>query len=61
MADSQTALRAFANPGRRRALHVLAQEERTSGSLAELCGWSKPAASQSDRLSVLEDAIRAPR
>ena len=54
MADSQTALRAFANPGRRRALHVLAQEEKTSGSLADLCGWSKPAASQ--HLKVLREA-----
>jgi DNA-binding transcriptional ArsR family regulator len=30
------------------------QEERTSGSLAEECGWTKPAASQ--HLKVLRDA-----
>ena len=54
MADSQAALRAFANPGRRRALEALAQEERSSGSLADLCGWSKPAASQ--HLKVLREA-----
>jgi DNA-binding transcriptional ArsR family regulator len=54
MADSQAALRAFANPGRRRALQALTQEERTSGSLAALCGWSKPAASQ--HLKVLREA-----
>jgi DNA-binding transcriptional ArsR family regulator len=54
MSDSQSALRAFAHPGRRRALEVLAGEERTSGSLAALCGWSKPAASQ--HLKVLREA-----
>lgn len=30
------------------------REERTSGSLAEECGWTKPAASQ--HLKVLRDA-----
>ena len=54
MVDSQAALRAFANPGRRRALQALTQGETTSGSLAELCGWSKPAASQ--HLKVLREA-----
>jgi DNA-binding transcriptional ArsR family regulator len=54
MSDSQAALRALANPGRRRALQALTHEERTSGSLAALCGWSKPAASQ--HLKVLREA-----
>ena len=54
MADSQAALRAFANPGRRRALEALSGGERSSGWLAELCGWSKPAASQ--HLKVLREA-----
>jgi DNA-binding transcriptional ArsR family regulator len=54
MPDSQAALRAFAHPGRRRALEALTQAERTSGSLAELCGWSRPAASQ--HLKVLRQA-----
>jgi DNA-binding transcriptional ArsR family regulator len=101
MSDSQAAVRAISNPGRRRALQALAQEETTSGELAALCGWSRPAASQhlkvlreaglvdvradgnrrlyrtrsqglaqlrdfldefwTDRLSVLEDEIRAPK
>ena len=35
-------------------LEVLARGERTSGSLANDCGWSKPAASQ--QLKVLREA-----
>jgi DNA-binding transcriptional ArsR family regulator len=52
--DSDTALRALAHPGRRRVLTALALRERTSGSLAAECGWSKPAASQ--QLKVLRAA-----
>jgi DNA-binding transcriptional ArsR family regulator len=52
--DSESALRALAHPGRRRVLEVLAADERTSGSLAEECGWTKPAASQ--HLKVLLEA-----
>lgn len=54
MTSFEAALRALANPGRRRALEALMREERTSGSLAEECGWTKPAASQ--HLKVLRDA-----
>lgn len=54
MITSDPALRALAHPGRRRVLAALMQEERTSGSLAAECGWSKPAASQ--HLKVLRDA-----
>lgn len=46
MRDSDAALRALAHPGRRRVLELLAGAERTSGSLAAACGWTKPAASQ---------------
>jgi DNA-binding transcriptional ArsR family regulator len=35
-------------------LEALATDERTSGSLADECGWTKPAASQ--HLKVLLDA-----
>jgi DNA-binding transcriptional ArsR family regulator len=52
--DAETALRAIANPGRRRALELASERERTSGELAEACGWSRPAASQ--QLKVLRDA-----
>jgi len=52
--EREAALRALAHPGRRRALELLAQAERTSGSLAAACGWSKPAASQ--QLRVLKAA-----
>jgi DNA-binding transcriptional ArsR family regulator len=48
------ALRALTHPGRRRALGLLAGAERTSGALAQECGWSKPAASQ--QLKVLREA-----
>jgi len=54
VSDSEAALRALAHPGRRRVLEVLMREERTSGSLATECGWTKPAASQ--HLKVLRDA-----
>jgi DNA-binding transcriptional ArsR family regulator len=47
-------LRALAHPGRRRALELLAGAERTSGSVAAACGWTKPAASQ--QLRVLRAA-----
>ncbi len=50
----EVALRALAHPGRRRALELLAGAERSSGSLAEACGWTKPAASQ--QLKVLREA-----
>jgi len=48
------ALRALAHPGRRRVLEILVHSERTSGSLALECGWTKPAASQ--QLKVLREA-----
>ena len=54
MRDSESALRALAHPGRRRVLEVLVLEERTSGSNAAECGWTKPAASQ--QLKVLLEA-----
>jgi DNA-binding transcriptional ArsR family regulator len=50
----EAALRALAHPGRRQALELLAGTERTSGSLAAACGWTKPAASQ--QLKVLREA-----
>jgi DNA-binding transcriptional ArsR family regulator len=50
-AGREAALRALAHPGRRRVLELLAGAERTSGSLAAACGWTKPAASQ--QLKVL--------
>jgi len=53
-APRDVALRALAHPGRRRVLELLAAGERTSGTLAEECGWSKPAASQ--QLRVLREA-----
>jgi DNA-binding transcriptional ArsR family regulator len=52
--DSDVALRALAHPARRQALEALVREERTSGSLAAECGWTKPAASQ--HLKVLRNA-----
>ena len=52
--DSDAALRALAHPGRRRVLEILSRSERTSGSLALECGWTKPAASQ--QLKVLREA-----
>jgi DNA-binding transcriptional ArsR family regulator len=52
--DAESALRAIAHPGRRRALELVSAGERTSGALAEACGWSRPAASQ--QLKVLRDA-----
>jgi DNA-binding transcriptional ArsR family regulator len=54
MRDSESALRALAHPGRRQVLEALVREERTSGSLAVECGWTKPAASQ--HLKVLREA-----
>ena len=54
MRDFEAALRALAHPGRRQVLEVLVQDERTSGSLAAECGWTKPAASQ--HLKVLREA-----
>jgi DNA-binding transcriptional ArsR family regulator len=54
MGGREAALRALAHPGRRRVLELLAAGERTSGALAERCGWSKPAASQ--QLKVLRGA-----
>ena len=51
--DSDAALRALAHPGRRQVLEILAGGERTSGSLALECGWTKPAASQ--QLKVLRE------
>ena len=52
--EREASLRALAHPGRRRVLELLAHAERTSGSLATECGWSKPAASQ--QLKVLKQA-----
>jgi DNA-binding transcriptional ArsR family regulator len=52
--DAEAALRAIANPARRRALGLVSEGERTSGELAAACGWSRPAASQ--QLKVLRDA-----
>ena len=54
MQQRDAALRALAHPGRRRVLELLAAAERTSGALAEECGWTKPAASQ--QLKVLREA-----
>ena len=42
------------HPGRRQLLEALVRRERTSGSLAAECGWTKPAASQ--HLKVLRNA-----
>ncbi|MGN6794370.1 MAG: ArsR/SmtB family transcription factor [Streptosporangiaceae bacterium] len=53
MRGREAALRALAHPGRRRVLELLAGGERTSGALAEECGWTKPAASQ--QLKVLRE------
>src|SRR6266852_2566973 len=50
----EVVLRALALPDRRRALELLAGAERSSGSLAAACGWTKPAASQ--QLKVLREA-----
>ena len=52
--DTESALRAIAHAGRRHALHLVSTGERTSGELADACGWSRPAASQ--QLKVLRDA-----
>jgi DNA-binding transcriptional ArsR family regulator len=52
--DTESALRAIAHPGRRRALELVSTRELTSGELADSCGWSRPAASQ--QLKVLRDA-----
>lgn len=52
--DAESALRAIAHPGRRHALELVSARSRTSGELAEACGWSRPAASQ--QLKVLRDA-----
>jgi DNA-binding transcriptional ArsR family regulator len=52
--DAEMALRAIANPARRRALELVSAGERTSSELADACGWSRPAASQ--QLKVLRDA-----
>ena len=52
--DTESALRAIAHHGRRRALELVSSSERTSGELADACGWSRPAASQ--QLKVLRDA-----
>ena len=48
------ALRAIAHPGRRLALHLASTGARSSGELAEACGWTRPATSQ--HLKVLRQA-----
>jgi DNA-binding transcriptional ArsR family regulator len=52
--DAEAALRALAHPGRRKMLQLVWDGERTSGELAEQCGFSKPATSQ--HLKVLREA-----
>jgi DNA-binding transcriptional ArsR family regulator len=52
--DTEAALRALAHPGRRRVLHLVTGAARSSGELAEACGWTRPATSQ--HLKVLKDA-----
>jgi DNA-binding transcriptional ArsR family regulator len=51
--DPDAALRALANPSRRRALELVSGRARTSGDIAAKCGWTKPAASQ--QLKLLRD------
>ena len=53
-AQTDLALRALAHEGRRQALRLLQHGERTSGQLADACGWARPAASQ--HLGVLREA-----
>ena len=53
-ATADAALRAIAHPGRRLALHLASSRARSSGELAEACGWTRPATSQ--HLKVLRDA-----
>jgi DNA-binding transcriptional ArsR family regulator len=52
--DADAALRALAHPGRRRAVALVSGAARSSGELAEACGWTRPATSQ--HLKVLRDA-----
>jgi DNA-binding transcriptional ArsR family regulator len=52
--DTDAALRALAHPGRRRVLQLVATGARSSGELADACGWTRPATSQ--HLKVLRDA-----
>jgi DNA-binding transcriptional ArsR family regulator len=52
--DTEAALRALAHPGRRRALQLVTGGARSSGELAEACGWTRPATSQ--HLKVLREA-----
>jgi DNA-binding transcriptional ArsR family regulator len=53
-AGTDLALRALAHDGRRTALRLLQGGEHTSGQVAEVCGWARPAASQ--HLAVLKEA-----
>jgi DNA-binding transcriptional ArsR family regulator len=52
--DTDAALRALAHPGRRRVLQLVATSARSSGELADACGWTRPATSQ--HLKVLREA-----
>src|SRR5512133_3258387 len=52
--DADAALRALAHPGRRLAVTLAADTARSSGELADACGWTRPATSQ--HLKVLRDA-----
>jgi DNA-binding transcriptional ArsR family regulator len=52
--DTEAALRAFAHPGRRRVLELVAARQLSSGEIAAACGWSRPATSQ--HLRVLRES-----
>ena len=52
--DADAALRALAHPGRRRAVRLVCDAPRSSGELADACGWTRPATSQ--HLKVLTGA-----
>ncbi len=52
------ALRALANPTRRAILHLVWDQERNSGQIAEQVGLSRPAASQHLRVLRSADLVR---
>jgi DNA-binding transcriptional ArsR family regulator len=56
--DTEAALRAFAHPGRRRVLELVAARQLSSGEIATACGWSRPATSQQLRI-LRESALVA--
>jgi DNA-binding transcriptional ArsR family regulator len=47
--DADAALRALASSELRRALELLSGSEVSSGDLADICGWTRPAASRNLR------------